>query len=213
MKEEQYIKTPMHDKAFQASEEEKIEKIEKHFREIMHTLGMDLTDDSLENTPRRVAKMYVKEIFYGLSPANHPKMSAFDNKFQYGEMVIERDIKVHSTCEHHFLPIIGKAHIAYISSGKIIGLSKLNRIVDYYAKRPQIQERLTRQIVRDLQEALDTEDVACIIDARHMCVILRGIQDVGSSMVTMELGGKFQEESVKNEFLQYLQITGKPQNE
>ncbi len=202
------VTTPMRDGAFDMSGEEKISAIEKHFSAIMHLLGLDLEDDSLRHTPRRVAKMYVNEIFSGLNPSNHPKMSVFENKFKYGEMIIERDIEVHSTCEHHFLPIIGKAHIAYISSGKIIGLSKLNRIVEYYSKRPQIQERLTRQIVSDLQEALQTEDVACIIDARHMCVILRGVQDTGSRMLTMEFGGKFRQPEVKREFLDYLQISG-----
>jgi GTP cyclohydrolase I len=209
MKDLTPINTPLHDEAFKFNDKEKIQIIENHFKAIMHTLGLDLSDDSLQNTPHRVAKMYVKEIFSGLHPDNHPKMSAFENKFQYGEMIIERDIEVHSTCEHHFLPIVGKAHIAYISSGKIIGLSKLNRIVSYYSKRPQIQERLTRQIVADLQQALETDDVACIVDARHMCVILRGVQDTGSSMLTMEFGGKFQDPQVKREFLDYLNISGR----
>ncbi len=177
--------------------------------EIMHTLGLDLTDDSLKGTPRRVAKMFVQEIFDGLHPDKRPKMSVFENKFQYGEMLVEKNIGVYSTCEHHFLPIVGKAHIAYISSGKIIGLSKLNRIVNYYAKRPQVQERLTKQIVEDLQKTLQTEDVACIIDARHMCVITRGIEDTDSSTITAEYGGRFKDAATKREFLAYIRLDSK----
>ncbi len=198
--------TPMRKDAFVLSDKEKMQRIEKSMVDIMHTLGLDLTDDSLKGTPRRVAKMFVQEIFDGLHPDKRPKMSVFENKFQYGEMLVEKNIGVYSTCEHHFLPIIGKAHIAYISSGKIIGLSKLNRIVNYYAKRPQVQERLIKQIVEDLQKTLETEDVACIIDARHMCVITRGIEDTDSNTITAEYGGKFKDPAVKREFLDYVMM-------
>ena len=198
--------TPMRKDAFILSDNEKMQRIEQNMVEIMHTLGLDLTDDSLKGTPKRVAKMFVQEIFDGLHPDKRPKMSVFENKFQYGEMLVEKNIGVYSTCEHHFLPIIGKAHIAYISSGKIIGLSKLNRIVNYYAKRPQVQERLTKQIVEDLQKTLNTEDVACIIDARHMCVITRGIEDTDSSTITAEYGGKFKNPDTKREFLDYIKL-------
>ena len=172
----------------------------------METLGLDLTDDSLQGTPQRVAKMFVNEIFAGLNPKNKPRLSSFDNKYKYGEMLVEKNITVYSTCEHHFLPIVGKAHIAYISNGNVIGLSKMNRIVEYYAKRPQVQERLTMQIVKELQEALGTDDVACIIDAKHLCVNSRGISDVSSSTVTSEYGGVFKEDRVKKEFLQYIKL-------
>ncbi len=198
--------TPMRKDAFILSDNEKIQRIEQNMADIMHTLGLDLTDDSLKGTPKRVAKMFVQEIFDGLHPDKRPKMSVFENKFQYGEMLVEKNIGVYSTCEHHFLPIIGKAHIAYISSGKIIGLSKLNRIVNYYAKRPQVQERLTKQIVEDLQKTLKTEDIACIIDARHMCVITRGIEDTDSSTITAEYGGKFKNPATKREFLDYVRL-------
>ncbi|MDD4820385.1 MAG: GTP cyclohydrolase I FolE [Flavobacteriales bacterium] len=198
--------TPMREDAFDMSDEEKMEVIENDFRHIMHTLGLDLTDDSLRNTPRRVAKMYVKEIFSGLNPDNKPRMSSFENKYRYGHMLVEKNITLYSTCEHHFLPIVGKAHVAYISKGSVIGLSKLNRIVDYYAKRPQVQERLTMQIVRELQSALGTQDVACIVDAKHLCVNSRGIRDVASSTVTAEYGGVFQNEEVRKEFLKYIEL-------
>ena len=173
---------------------------------ILHKIGMDLTDDSLKGTPKRVAKMFVQELFAGLNPKRRPKPSTFDNNYKYGEMLVEKNITVYSTCEHHLLPIIGRAHIGYISSGKVIGLSKMNRIVDYYAKRPQVQERLTMQIVQELQIALNTEDVACVIDAKHLCVNSRGIRDVASSTVTSEFGGKFKEESTKREFLDYIKL-------
>lgn len=198
--------TPMRSDAFDMSDEEKMEVIENDFRHIMHTLGLDLTDDSLRNTPRRVAKMYVKEIFSGLNPDNKPRMSSFENKYRYGHMLVEKNITLYSTCEHHFLPIVGKAHVAYISKGSVIGLSKLNRIVDYYAKRPQVQERLTMQIVRELQRALGTQDVACIVDAKHLCVNSRGIRDVASSTVTAEFGGVFKNEEVRKEFLKYIEL-------
>ena len=198
--------TPLKKDAFKLSDQEKMQRIEKNVADMLDSLGMDLTDDSLQGTPQRVAKMLVEEIFAGINPENRPKMSVFENKFQYGEMLVEKNIGVYSTCEHHLLPIVGKAHIAYISKGKIIGLSKLNRIVNYYAKRPQVQERLTKQIVQDLQKALQTEDVACIIEARHMCVITRGIKDTDSTTITAEYTGKFKEESTRQEFLSYLKM-------
>jgi GTP cyclohydrolase I len=198
------IETPMRPDAFALEDDVKIELIEKHFRHIMEIMGLDLTDDSLKGTPKRVAKMYIKEVFSGLDPKNKPAVSLFDNKYKYDQMLVEKDISVFSNCEHHFVPIYGKAHIAYISSGKVIGLSKLNRIVDYFSKRPQVQERLTVQIATELKQALNTEDVAVVIDAKHMCVQSRGIRDTGSSTVTAYYGGKFEEEATKKEFLTYL---------
>ena len=195
------VDTPLRDDAFIKSDKEKIEIIERHFREIMLTLGLDLTDDSLKGTPKRVAKMYVQEVFSGLNPHNKPKVALFENKYQYKEMLVEKDIMLHSFCEHHFVPIIGKAHVAYISNGNVIGLSKINRIVQYYAKRPQVQERLTLQIANELKKVLKTEDVAILIDAKHMCVSMRGIEDVSSSTVTASYHGKFLEVATKNEFL------------
>lgn len=196
--------TPMRNDAFVLSDEEKIKIIQDKFADIMHTLGLDLTDDSLKGTPKRVAKMFVKEIFGGLNPDKAPSTSNFDNKYNYGEMLVEKDITVYSTCEHHFLPIVGKAHVAYFSNGHVIGLSKMNRIVDYYAKRPQVQERMTIQVVKHLQDYLGTEDVACVIDAKHLCVNSRGIRDIQSSTVTGEFGGKFKDPQVKQEFLDYI---------
>jgi GTP cyclohydrolase I len=190
--------------AFALEDEVKIELIEKHFRHIMEIMGLDLTDDSLKGTPKRVAKMYIKEVFSGLDPKNKPSIALFDNKYKYNQMLVEKDISVFSNCEHHFVPIYGKAHIAYISSGKVIGLSKLNRIVEYFSKRPQVQERLTVQIANELKQALQTEDVAVVIDAKHMCVQSRGVRDAGSSTVTAYYGGKFEEEGTKKEFLAYL---------
>ncbi len=201
------IDTPLRDDAFVLSDEQKMEIIEDRFREIMDVLGLDLTDDSLSGTPHRVAKMFVKEIFYGLNPANKPHMSVFENKFKYGEMLIEKNINLNSTCEHHFLPIVGKAHVAYISSGQVIGLSKINRIVDYFARRPQVQERLTVQIASELKKILKTDDVAVVIDARHMCVSSRGIQDDGSSTITAEYSGVFKEQQKREEFLKYLTLS------
>ncbi|WP_343485630.1 GTP cyclohydrolase I FolE [Allomuricauda sp. d1] len=198
--------TPLRNDAFVLEDDEKIERIEKSVREIMLTLGLDLDDDSLNGTPKRVAKMYVTEIFAGLHPKRRPKSSTFKNKYKYGEMLVEKNITVYSTCEHHLLPIVGKAHIAYISNGTVVGLSKMNRIVDYYAKRPQVQERMNIQIVKELQEVLGTKDVACVIDAKHLCVNSRGIRDVDSSTVTAEYGGKFKEESVRREFLDYINL-------
>ena len=184
----------------------KIADIETHMRAILHTLGMDLTDDSLKGTPKRVAKMFVKEIFGGLLPERKPSMSTFDNSYHYGEMLVEKNIVVYSTCEHHLLPIVGRAHVGYISNGKVLGLSKMNRIVEYYAKRPQVQERLTLQIVQEMQRALGTEDVACIIDAKHLCVNSRGIEDIDSSTVTAEFGGKFKDPEIRKEFLEYIKL-------
>jgi GTP cyclohydrolase I len=194
---------PVREDAFTITDEEKIEKIKKDVENILLTLGMDLTDDSLKGTPNRVAKMFVKEIFGGLNPAKKPKASTFDNNYKYGEMLVEKNIIVYSTCEHHLLPIIGRAHVAYISKGSVIGLSKMNRIVEYYAKRPQVQERLTMQIV------LGTEDVACVIDAKHLCVNSRGISDIESSTVTSEFGGKFKDAQTKREFLDYIKLETK----
>ncbi len=199
------LETPLRADAFELSAEEKVEKIEADFRNIMETLGLDLTDDSLKGTPKRVAKMFVKEIFGGLLPERKPGMSTFENKYNYNQMLVEKDIVVYSTCEHHFLPIVGRAHVGYISKGKVIGLSKMNRIVEYYAKRPQVQERLTMQIVKAMQDALGTDDVACIIDAKHLCVNSRGIKDIESSTVTAEYGGAFKEnEQLRKEFIAYI---------
>ncbi len=200
------VDTPMRNDAFELNDEQKMEIIEDKFRDIMEAMGLDLTDDSLQGTPHRVAKMFIKEIFYGLNPANKPKISVFDNKFKYGEMLVEKNINMNSTCEHHFLPIVGKAHVAYISSGEVIGLSKINRIVDYYARRPQVQERLTVQIANELKTILKTEDVAVLIDAKHMCVSSRGIQDESSSTVTAEYSGKFKNKNVREEFLKYIEL-------
>ncbi|ATA72494.1 MULTISPECIES: GTP cyclohydrolase I FolE [Capnocytophaga] len=199
-------KTPLRNDAFDKSDSEKIDAIEKNVREIMHTLGLDLDDDSLRGTPKRVAKMFVKEIFGGLHPDRKPSASTFDNSYKYGEMLVEKNIVVYSTCEHHLLPIIGRAHVGYISNGRVIGLSKMNRIVEYYAKRPQVQERLTMQIVQEMQQALGTEDVACVIDAKHLCVNSRGIKDIESSTVTAEFGGKFKDPQIRKEFLEYIKL-------
>ncbi len=196
--------TPLRADAFEIDDDLKVELIEKHFKEIMNILGLDLTDDSLRGTSIRVAKMYVKEIFSGLNPQNKPKVSLFENKYRYNQMLVEKNITLYSNCEHHFVPIVGKAHVAYISNGNVIGLSKINRIVQYYAQRPQVQERLTEQIAEELKSILKTEDVAVLIDAEHLCVSSRGIKDVNSATVTAHYSGKFQEESTKNEFLKYL---------
>ena len=198
--------TPMRNDAFELTASEKIESIKDDVRRIMDTLGLDLTDDSLKGTPKRVAKMFVNEIFGGLDPEKKPSASTFENKYKYGEMLVEKNITVYSTCEHHLLPIVGKAHVAYISNGTVVGLSKMNRIVDYFAKRPQVQERLTIQIVKELQKVLNTDDVACVIDAKHLCVNSRGIRDVDSSTVTSEFGGKFKDKETKREFLDYINL-------
>ncbi|UZO80593.1 GTP cyclohydrolase I FolE [Aquimarina sp. ERC-38] len=197
---------PIREDAFDTSDEDKIRSITKDVFHIMETLGLDLTDDSLKGTPHRVAKMFVNEIFAGLHPDRKPKASVFENQYQYGEMLVEKNITVYSTCEHHLLPIVGRAHVAYISNGNVIGLSKMNRIVDYYAKRPQVQERMTMQIVQELQKSLGTENVACIIDAKHLCVNSRGIRDIESSTVTSEFGGVFKDKAVKREFLDYIKL-------
>ena len=202
-------KNPIREDAFILSDEQKIESIKKDVEHILTTLGMDLTDDSIKGTPNRVAKMFVKELFSGLNPSRKPSASTFENNYRYGEMLVEKNIIVYSTCEHHLLPIIGRAHVAYISNGQVIGLSKINRIVAYYAKRPQVQERLTMQIVQELQIALGTEDVACIIDAKHLCVNSRGINDIESSTVTSEFGGQFKTEKTKREFLDYIKLETK----
>lgn len=194
--------TPMREGAFDLSDKEKIDHIEKHFREILHTLGLDLTDDSLQGTPRRVAKMFVQEIFKGLNPASEPAITLFENKFGYHQMLIEKNIKVQTFCEHHFLPIQGVAHVAYIPNGYVIGLSKLNRVVEYFSKRPQVQERLTVQIANHLRTVLKTDDVAVYIDAKHMCVEMRGVEHSGCSTVTSDFSGAFLEEATKTQFLQ-----------
>lgn len=198
--------TPLRDDAFQISNTEKTLLIEEKIQEVLHILGMDLTDDSLKGTPRRVAKMFVNEIFAGLHPDNKPQSSTFQNKYKYGEMLVEKNITLYSTCEHHLLPIVGKAHVAYISTGTVVGLSKMNRIVDYFAKRPQVQERLTLQVVEELKQILNTQDVACVIDAKHLCVNSRGISDISSSTVTAEFSGRFKEKDVKREFLDYIKL-------
>ena len=196
--------TPLRSDAFLLNDNEKIEMIANHFESIMHILGLDLNDDSLKGTPKRVAKMYVKEIFSGLNPKNKPAATLFENKYQYHGMLIEKDITLYSYCEHHFVPIIGKVHVAYYSNGKVIGLSKINRLVQYYAKRPQVQERLTNQIAEGLKEILNTEDVAVVIDAAHLCVASRGIKDTNSSTITSHFSGKFLKEETKNEFLSFI---------
>ena len=198
--------TPLRPDAFDISDEEKVQLIQEDVRSILTTLGMDLEDDSLKGTPKRVAKMFVNEIFSGLHPDGKPKASTFQNKYKYGEMLVEKNITLYSTCEHHLLPIVGKAHVGYISNGTVVGLSKMNRIVDYYAKRPQVQERLTMQIVKELQEVLGTDDVACVIDAKHLCVNSRGIRDVESSTVTSEYGGKFKDPEMRRDFLDYINL-------
>ncbi|MDP4631194.1 MAG: GTP cyclohydrolase I FolE [Flavobacteriales bacterium] len=200
------IETPMREDAFLLSDEEKIAQIEDKFRDIMNIMGLDLTDDSLQGTPHRVAKMYIKEIFSGLNPENKPAVKLFENKYQYKEMLVERNITFYSNCEHHFVPIIGKAHVAYISNGKVIGLSKLNRIVQFFAKRPQVQERLTIQIAEELKRVMETEDVAVLIDAVHLCVSSRGVQDFNSATVTSSYSGAFNNEATRNEFLKYVNL-------
>jgi GTP cyclohydrolase I len=198
------LETPMREDAFELDDDIKIELIEKHFKEIMLILGLDMTDDSLKGTPHRVAKMYVEEIFSGLNPKHKPKAKLFENKYNYKNMLIEKNITFHSTCEHHFVPIIGKAHVAYIPGGRVVGLSKLNRIVRYFAQRPQVQERMTIQIANMLKEVLQSENVAVIIEADHLCVASRGVKDVTSNTITSEYCGKFQDAQTREEFLKYL---------
>ena len=200
------INNPIRKDAFKISNSDKINLIQEKMHDILEIIGMDMNDDSLKGTPKRVAKMFVNEIFGGLNPENKPVASTFDNKFKYGEMLVEKNITLYSTCEHHLLPIVGLAHVAYISSGTVVGLSKMNRIVKYYADRPQVQERLNIQIVKELKEVLNTEDVACVIDAKHLCVNSRGIRDYNSSTVTAEFGGKFKETKYKREFLDYIKL-------
>ncbi|MBL7833945.1 MAG: GTP cyclohydrolase I FolE [Cyclobacteriaceae bacterium] len=196
--------TPLRPDAFDMTDDEKVKKIEGHFREIMNVLGLDLTDDSLSGTPHRVAKMYVKEVFSGLNPKNRPNAKLFENKYKYDQMLVEKDITFYSHCEHHFVPIYGKAHVAYISSGKVIGLSKINRIVQYFSKRPQVQERLTMQIGQELSRILQTEDIGVVVDANHMCVASRGVSDTNSKTGTAYFSGKFKDQNVKTEFLNYI---------
>ncbi len=196
--------TPLREDAFEVDDETKIEKIELHFREIMIILGLDLTDDSLQGTPRRVAKMYVREVFSGLNPKNRPTPRLFENKYNYDQMLVEKDITFYSHCEHHFVPIYGKVHVAYFSNGKVIGLSKINRIVQYFSKRPQVQERLTVQIGKEIERVLQTGHVAVVVDANHMCVASRGVGDTNSKTGTAYFTGKFLEENSKREFLNYI---------
>jgi len=198
------INTPLRADAFEKDDDLKIELIQEHFKEIMQILGLDLSDDSLKGTPYRVAKMYVKEIFSGLNPENRPAVKKFDNKYEFNQILLEKDISFYSNCEHHFVPFFGKAHVAYIPGDKVIGLSKINRIVRYYAKRPQVQERLTQQIAKDLKEVLGTEDIAVIIEAKHLCVASRGVQDDSSSTTTVSYGGKFTDPNTKRELLELL---------
>ncbi len=200
------FETPLREDAFDLPDEIKMDVVEGKFRDILEIIGLDLTDDSLKGTPARVAKMFVKEIFYGLNPDNKPEVSIFENKFNYREMLVEKDINVNSTCEHHLLPVFGKAHVAYFAHDHVIGLSKINRIVDYFSRRPQVQERLTVQIANELKKVLNTEDVAVVIDAKHMCVSSRGIHDEKSSTVTAEYSGKFKDVAVRAEFLKYLDL-------
>lgn len=200
------LETPLRADAFEQDDDLKIELIEKHFREIMYILGLDLTDDSLKGTPNRVARMYVKEIFSGLNPNSAPDVRLFENKYKYKNMLIEKSIGFHSTCEHHFVPIVGKAHVAYIPNGKVVGLSKLNRIVRYFARRPQVQERMTIQIANMLKESLQTNDVAVLIEADHLCVASRGVQDVTSNTITAEYCGKFLDVKTREEFLNYIRM-------
>ncbi len=198
------VDTPLRDDAFEIGEDEKIQRIATHFKDIMEVLGLDLTDDSLKGTPLRVAKMYVKEVFSGLNPKNKPSVTLFENKFKYQEMIVEKDITFYSHCEHHFVPIFGKAHVAYISTGKVIGLSKINRIVQYFAKRPQVQERLTMQIAHEMMNSLNTEDVGVVMDANHLCVSSRGVSDTNSMTGTAFFSGKFKQDITKREFLNYI---------
>jgi len=203
------LETPLREDAFKLDDDLKIELISKHFKEIMQILGLDLSDDSLSGTPNRVAKMYVKEIFSGLNPKNKPEIKLFENRYNYKNILLEKNISFHSVCEHHFVPIIGKAHVAYIPNGKVVGLSKLNRMVRYFAQRPQVQERMTIQIVNMLKAELNTDDVAVIIEADHMCVAMRGVQDVHSSTVTSEYSGKFLDTKTREELIKYITLDSK----
>ncbi len=199
------VETPLLPNAFDKSDEEKIANIQTHFAAIMEELGMDLKDDSLSGTPYRFAKMYVKELFYGLNPKNKPKLSVFENKYKYKKMLVEHNITIDSSCEHHFLPITGHAHIAYVPNKKVIGLSKINRLVDYFSHRPQVQERLSLQILKELQSVLETEDVIVMISAKHLCVSSRGIKDKSSFTTTKEYGGCFNNEEERNNFFKIIE--------
>ena len=201
--------TPLREDAFELSDDEKIEIIQDHFKKIMETLWLDTSDESLSGTPYRVAKMYVNEIFQGLKPEEKPTVRKFSNKYNYEQMVVEKNINVTSFCEHHFLPFLGKAHVAYISSGQVIGLSKINRIVNYYSRRPQVQERLTLQVANELQKVLDTEDIAVFIESKHLCVSTRGIEDRESSTVTTEFRGSFKDERIQQRFIDYIKAETK----
>ncbi|MFA9193178.1 GTP cyclohydrolase I FolE [Flavobacterium sp. FBOR7N2.3] len=198
------VKTPLRSDAFVKTDDQKIEAISFHYQKIMEELGLDLTDDSLSGTPYRVAKMYVKELFSGLDPKNKPKISVFDNKYEYNKMLVESNITFNSSCEHHFLPIVGKAHIGYISSGKVIGLSKMNRIVQYFGRRPQVQERMTMQIFNELKTALQTDDVIVVVEAEHLCVSTRGVNDKSSKTTTLEYGGQFSDTQIRNDFFKMI---------
>jgi len=200
------IETPLTENAFDISDEEKKDKIAILFSQIMEVMGLDLRDDSLKGTPKRVAKMYIEEIFSGLNPANKPKIALFENKYKYNQMLVEKNIQFYSNCEHHFVPIFGKVHVAYVSSGKVIGLSKINRIVQYFANRPQVQERLTNQIAMELSDVLDTKDIAVIVDAKHLCVASRGIKDDSSATVTSYYGGVFNAPEKIVELQNYLKL-------
>jgi len=204
------FETPLREDAFEMDDDLKMELIEKHFREIMMILGLDLNDDSLKGTPHRVAKMYVKEVFRGLDPKNKPKVKLFKNKYEYNEMLVEKDITFYSNCEHHFVPITGKVHVGYLANGRVIGLSKIHRIINYYAKRPQVQERMTIQIANELKEILNTENVAVVIDAVHLCVASRGVEDNTSSTITSKFFGKFEQDTFKQEFLSHIYNQSKP---
>jgi GTP cyclohydrolase I len=197
--------TPLRSDAFDKSDAEKMATIEKHFHIIMEEMGLDMNDDSLQGTPHRVAKMFIQEIFSGLNPVNKPKISVFDNSYNYDKMLVEANISFNSTCEHHFLPIVGKAHIGYVSSGKVIGLSKLNRIVDYYSRRPQVQERLIMQIFNELKTVLDTDNVIVVMEATHLCVSSRGIKDESSYTSTIQYGGVFNQKENRNDFFNLIQ--------
>lgn len=203
------IETPLRPDAFEATDDEKIASIQNHFQNIMLDLGLDLNDDSLSGTPYRFAKMYVKELFYGLGPKNKPRLSTFKNKYGYNRMLVEQNITIDSSCEHHFLPIVGNAHVGYVPKDKVIGLSKINRLVDYYAHRPQVQEWLCLQILKDLQETLGTEDVIVVVNAKHMCVSSRGIKDKNSFTTTLEFGGCFEDDQKRQLFLSQLKDQGR----
>jgi len=203
------INTPLVKDAFAKSDAEKIEIIKGHFKKIMETLGLDLNDDSLAGSPERVAKMYVAEIFSGLNPLNEPKVSLFENSYKYKGMLVEKNIELYSLCEHHFVPIVGKVHVAYFANDNVIGLSKINRIVQHFAKRPQVQERLTVQIVEKLKEVLGTDNVACVIDAKHLCVNMRGVRDTKSSTITSRYSGLFNQNDNKSEFLKHISLDSK----